>query len=110
MSNGRNRRRPVPHAGDDIQIEIQRRLEDDYFIDDNLTLTSVTGVIPLGDNPFFVWEGRHNNELIRVSLRRGDSTFQAEITGTLPGGYHPDWGGVREQLDKELIRILRPLN
>lgn len=104
------KKKPTTNTGNHIQIEFQRRLDDEYVITDYLELRSTTGVSPFGDNPNFEWEGTYSGKLIRVSLPRSTHERNAVIEGSLPNGYDPARGSVENQLYSEISRILRQIN
>lgn len=110
MANSKKKGKPRPDSGNDIQIEFQRRIDDEYVIGDGITLKSTTGISAYGENSNFEWEGSYNGNVIHVSLPRSTHERGATITGQLPNGYDPDRGSVQNQLYDEIARILRRIN
>lgn len=103
------------YSEDNIEIKLKRIIGHEnnnttVYINETLTLTSITGVNIPDDNPAFIWRGSYNENIIEVILPRGTSEVLAEIKGVLPDSPDPEFGSVRDQIFSEVRRILRKLN
>ncbi len=91
------------NSGNNIQLEYQKRIDNEYVIDLPIILGLMTSMSPFGSDDF-VWEGDHDGEKITVTLPRQTSEGNATITNL------PNIQGLRDQVYAEIKRILRQLN
>jgi hypothetical protein len=94
----------IINSGNNIQLHYKKSFNDGYYIDNSITLLSKTPISIFGNHMEFIWEGIHENLLIKVIVPKGASGESARTEGL------PLIQGLQIQIVDEVNRILRQLN
>ena len=95
---------------DCIRLKFQKYINKNQCIERSIIFEPFEPISLFDDKVFFVWQTSYENEMVTIKLAKNSSVDNVEISGNFPYEFHNKEGSTKEQLHKELKRLLKALN